>query len=387
MTNSKIALTRIPVGVWAMPVAFVTLLLAAAPALLCAQSSAAGSAQAGVLPEKDAYLREPRPGNTPRMFAPGRISDAMSNRDMAISPSGKELFYTIQSDNGQVSMVLYCHWTGGAWSKPEVAPFSGKYNDLEPAFSYDGNTMFFASNRPVGVPAEAGPIRAEGAGAAAGTTRAETAAGERAVAPAKKDYDIWMVKRRGEKWGQPVRLDTVINTEKDEFYPSVARNGNLYFTRVMEHGKGKEDIAVSEWKDGRYQEAYSLPGGVNTEHYEFNAFVDPDEQFLLFSSFGRKDDIGGGDLYLSYKNAQGEWAEAVHLDSTINSTTLDFSPYVSLDKKYLFFTSSRMKAGPPFAPPLNFERLRGLLDGPGNGLNDIYWVEWPVLLKKYTHDR
>jgi len=343
--------------------AAVALMMAATPVLLHAQSSVAARAQAGMLPEKDAYLREPRPGNTPRMFAPGRISDAMANRDMAISPSGKELFYTIQSDNGQVSMVLYSHWAGGAWSKPEVAPFSGKYNDLEPAFSYDGNTMFFASNRPVGAGMPA-------------------AAGE-----AKKDYDIWMVKRLGEKWGLPVRLDTVINTDKDEFYPSVARNGNLYFTRVMEHGKGKEDIAVSEWKDGRYQEPYSLPGGVNTEHYEFNAFVDPDERFLLFSSFGRKDDIGGGDLYLSYKNAQGEWAEAVHLDSTINSTTLDFSPYVSRDNKYLFFTSSRMKAGPPFAPPLNFERLRGLLDGPGNGLNDIYWVEWPSLLKKYIHDR
>ena len=331
---------------------------------LCVPIAIVHAQTAAGLPEKAAYLGEARPGITPRMFAPGRISDGMSNRDMAISPSGKEVFYTIQGPGGQVSMILCSRWaggavggTGGAWSKPEIVSFSGKYSDLEPALTADGNTMFFASNRPV-----QGEV-------------------------IKKDYDIWMVKREQGNWGRPIRLDTVINTEKDEFYPSVARNGNLYFTRVMEPGKGKEDIAVSEWKDGRYQQPYSLPGGVNTEHFEFNAFVDPDEQFLLFSSFGRKDDIGGGDLYLSYKDARGEWAEAVHFDSTINSNTLDFSPYVSPDRKYLFFTSAKMKAEPPFATPLNFARLRGLLEGPGNGLNDIYWVEWPSLLKKYVHDR
>jgi hypothetical protein len=347
MKKSKIILAvPPPITVFLLITAFLTM---AAPAFV--------DAQPGALSAKDAYLGEARPGNTPVIFAPGRISDGMANRDMAISPSGKEVYYTLQSPGGQISQILYCYWTGRAWSGPEVAPFSGKYSDLEPALSYDGNTLFFASNRPV-------------------------KAGE-----AAKDFDIWMVKRELGQWGQPARLDTVINSEKDEYYPSVARSGNLYFTRAMENGKGKEDIAISEWKDGRYQTAYSVPGGVNTEHFEFNAFVDPDERYLLFSSFGRKEDIGGGDLYLSYKNDQGEWMPAIHLDSTINSTALDFSPYVSPDKKYLFFTSERMKARTPFPQPVNFDRLKGLLTGPGNGLNDIYWIDWPSLLKKYIHDR
>ena len=356
MKKSKIILAALP------PITAFLLMTA----LLVMADPAVVDAQPGALPAKDAYLGEARPGDTPRMFAPGRISDGMANRDMAISPSGKEVFYTLQSPGGQISQILYCHWTGGAWSGPEVAPFSGKYSDLEPAFSYDGNTLFFASNRPA--------HRSDGGASLA-------------AAEPKKDFDIWMVKREKGHWGRPTRLDTVINSEKDEYYPSVARNGNLYFTRVMENGKGKEDIAISEWKDGRYQVAYSVPGGVNTEHFEFNAFVDPDERYLLFSSFGRKEDIGGGDLYLSYKNDQGEWMPAIHLDSTINSTALDFSPYVSPDKKYLFFTSERMKAHTPFAQPVNFAWLKGLLTGPGNGLNDIYWMDWPSLLKKYIHDR
>ncbi len=35
------------------------------------------------------------------------------------------------------------------WSNPETAWFSGRFNDLEPAFSPDGQKLFFTSNRPL----------------------------------------------------------------------------------------------------------------------------------------------------------------------------------------------------------------------------------------------
>jgi len=313
--------------------------------------------QSGHLPDKDRYLGQPRPGELPRLFDAGRVSDGMSNRDMAISPAGDELFYTIQGIRGQVSAILTMHFVSGAWSGPEMAPFAGKYSDLEAAFSSDGQTLYFVSNRP-----------ADPNGAV-------------------KDYDIFTVKKEKGRWGTPVRLDTAVNSAKDEFYPSPARSGNLYFTREMENGKGKEDIVVSEWKNGRYQPPYSLPAAINSDQYEFNAFVDPDEKYLLFTSFGRKDDLGGGDLYLSYKNKEGEWMPAVHLDSTINSKAIDFCPFVSPDGKYFFFTSSRIKDRSPSAPPLDLKTLKQLLEGPGNGMNDLYWTLWEPLLKKYTHDR
>lgn len=233
-----------------------------------------------------------------------------------------------------------------------MAPFAGRYADLEPVFSAGGDTLYFASNRPV---KEGGAL---------------------------KDFDIWMVRREKGGWGSPVRLDTVINTSRDEFYPSIARNGNLYFTRVMENGKGKEDIVVSEWKDGRYQAPYSLPEAINTDKFEFNAFVDPDERFVLFSSFGRADDVGGGDLYCSVRGDHGEWLPAVHLDTTINSKSLDFSPFVTPDGRYLFFTSEAMKRTPPYTTPLTFSALKDLLGNPGNGMNDIYWMEWKPLLDR-----
>ena len=109
---------------------------------------------------------------------------------MKVESSG--LFYTLQSPGGQVSTILYCQWTGTAWSGPEIAPFAGRYSDLEPAFSYDGNTLFFASNRPV-----------KGAEPGSPTVGSTTLGAHAGVA---KDFDIWMVKREQGRWGQPTRL-------------------------------------------------------------------------------------------------------------------------------------------------------------------------------------
>src|SRR5690242_2642463 len=69
-----------------------------------------------------------------RVFGPGIISDGFSNRDMAISPDGRDLFYTLQWSYGLFSVILHSQKANGKWTKPETAWFSGRYNDLEPAF-------------------------------------------------------------------------------------------------------------------------------------------------------------------------------------------------------------------------------------------------------------
>ena len=44
----------------------------------------------------NAYFNQALPGNKMVMFAPNIISDEFGNRDMAISPNGDEIFYTMQ---------------------------------------------------------------------------------------------------------------------------------------------------------------------------------------------------------------------------------------------------------------------------------------------------
>jgi hypothetical protein len=276
----------------------------------------------------------------PQLFLPGIISNGLGNRDIAISPSYNEIYFTLQL--GRVSAILYCKKQGGGWSKPEVAWFSGKFGDLEPAFSSDGNKLFFASNRPL--------------------NEKDTTL---------KDYDIWYVEKKGGKWTGPFNLDSLVNTNKDEYYPSITANGNLYFTR--ENGETKDDLFVSRYSNGKYRQAELLPQEINSTGYDFNAFIDPLEQFIIFSSYGRKDDLGGGDLYIS-KNKNGVWQPAIHLDTPFNSPALDYCPFISFDKQYFFFTSKRSSIKFPFKSPKNLSQLEKLYQSPGNGNDDIYIV-------------
>lgn len=251
------------------------------------------------------------PGNTPQFLGEGILSDGLSNRDFTISPTGDEIFFTLQQPGFVTSTILYMRKQNGKWGKPVTAPFSGKYRDLEAAFSPDGKTVYFSSDRPV---------------------KDKTG---------KPDFDIWKVARLGNgRYGEPENLGPVVNSVKNEFYPSVAKNGNLYFTVLAAYGKGGEDIVMCRYTSTGYTAPESLPEDINTKFDEFNAFVDPNEQYILFTGYGRPDDMGKGDIYLSRKDQTGKWLPAIHLPAPINSNALDYCPYVTPDKKYLIFSSN-----------------------------------------------
>ncbi|HEY2725939.1 MAG TPA: hypothetical protein VGI61_02105 [Parafilimonas sp.] len=118
----------------------------------------------------------------------------------------------------------------------------------------------------------------------------------------------------------------------------------------------------------------------NSTFDEFNAFVDPDETFIIFSSYGRKDELGNGDLNVS-RNIQGVWMNAVHLSTPINSTALDYCPYISPDKKYFFFTSGRHNISIPFPQKQTIQTLHTLLLNSLNGYDNIYWMRADKILE------
>lgn len=304
--------------------------------------------------QKNSWFKEPP--SSAEIVAPGIISTGLNERDLALSPDGTELFYTMQSPRGFFQTILYAKKNKhGKWSKPEVAPFAGTYGDLEPAFSADGKKIFFSSNRPH-----------------TGTTI--------------KDYDIWVVEKKGDSWGEPENLGSPINTSANEFYPSVTKTGNLYFTASYKSSVGGEDIVVARWKDGKYMQPVSLDSAVNSKADEFNAFVSPDEEFIIFSSYGRKDDKGRGDLYMSSKDASGKWQPAKNL-TILNSESIDYCPFVSFDKRTMFFTSERndLKRSYPDRP-IKANDLIKLFNSAKNGGGDIYCISFEKI-KEYVNAR
>jgi hypothetical protein len=117
---------------------------------------------------------------------------------------------------------------------------------------------------------------------------------------------------------------------------------------------------------------------VNSNFFEFNAFVSPDEKFIIFSSQGRKDEKGRGDLYISVKDENNKWKQAKNL-TALNSDRLDYCPFVCYDKKILFFTSESHNLKRSFEKPVTYDELIQAVRQTRNGTGNIYWVDFNVL--------
>jgi len=285
------------------------------------------------------------------LLSEGILSTSLNERDFALSPDGNEIYYTVSIPRSIFQTIVFRkRQKDGRWSAPEVAPFAGHFSDLEPAFTADGSTLYFASNRPL-----------------EGTQ--------------PKDFDIWKVTRTKNGWGTPEHLSNVINTEEDEFYPSITNTGNLYFTAAYKGGPGREDIYIARWRNNQFEKPEPLDSAVNTGYYEFNAFVTPDERYIFFTSYGRKDDSGGGDLYVSTKDSNNKWQQAKNLKS-INSGQLDYCPSVSPDGKIFFFTSERHSLPRSFTDTrATYSVIKSLSDQTRNGTGNIYWINFETLIK------
>jgi len=84
----------------------------------------------------------------------------------------------------------------------------------------------------------------------------------------------------------------------------------------------------------------NLGAVINTDAEEWGPYVDPDEDFLIFTS-NRPGGFGLHDLYISFRNADGSWSEPQNMGNTINSSNDDASPLISPDGNYLFYLTKK----------------------------------------------
>jgi hypothetical protein len=300
------------------------------------------------------YLDPNLPGATPAIFAPGIVSTGMYERDVALTPDGRQLYFTVYLRSFEVGVIVTCRAVDGRWSNPEVAPFSGDPHtiDIEPTIAPDGRRFLFASNRP-----------------RPGKSKDD------------RNMDLWVMERRGEGWGDPANLGAPVDSDEDEYFPSVTRDGTLYFTRSH---KGKDDDAVfrSRLVGGRYTQPEKLPETVNAGKARFNAMVAPDDSFLLLSIVGLPDAIGATDYYVCFHNPDDSWSAPVNLGGAINARgAIGYSASLSPDGRYLFFMSSRPRTDLDRLGRLSYERLRDTFAQPGNGNPDIWWVDASFIAK------
>lgn len=317
-------------------------------------------AETPVQAQKAPYAAQGRV-SPPRIFGEGIISTVDDEQGGTFSPDGTEFYFTkvaAYTTFPRHSIICVARFRDGKWSTPEVVPFSGRYLDLPPRLSPDGNKMYFASSRPL-------------AGAKIPVLR------------------IWSVDRTATGWGEPKALEAPVNAPEDRWNldPSVTGDGTLYFTSDREK-QFNFHIYRSRLVDGKYAAPEKLGPAVNSEFNEAQPYISADEQILVFSSTGlqeppfprRPDEIetGGkfylrGDLYVSV-NRGGEWTPARHLEHEINSFAEESYPSLTPDGKYLFFSSERSPFPVPTQPRLTHEELDRKLRTLWNGKGNIFFI-------------
>jgi len=247
-----------------------------------------------------------RPIREPMRFGDGMINTEADVYGPTFTPDGRTIYYTLRKDRDGHESIVFSRFEDGRWTPPETASFSTHAYDKEPYLSPDGRRMFFASTRP----------QMEG--------------DERTA------FDIWVVDRAGDGWGEPRRLGPAVNGPGYDNYPAVAANGNLYFGSEREAGRGRLDIYVSRFVNGEYQPAENLGAGINTAATDTDPYIAPDESFIIFTST-RDGTRGEGDLYVS-RRENGAWTAPRHLGDVVNGASFDYTPFVSPDGRYLFYS-------------------------------------------------
>ena len=242
------------------------------------------------------YFGQVNPGIIPVRFVPGMIPDGAYA--ITFSPEGTECFF---SKVNSIGVIMTTKETNGSWPNPAYAFFSGTYTDLEAHISPDGNRLFFSSLRPLpGTPSGS--------------------------------LHLYCMEKTSTGWTNPAPMGSPLK-ELEIMYPSVASNGNLYFTDIS--NPDTSVIKVSKFLNGQYQTPESLGDSVNYLNFPAHPFIAPDESYIIFdAAIVMPGHIS--DLFISYKKTNGSWSKAISLGDTINTNGTEMCPFVSRNGMFLF---------------------------------------------------
>ncbi len=210
---------------------------------------------------------------TPEVFSK-KITSAYNDGPMCFDRENNVMFYStnnvkdgkkIKSKKGEVRQkIVMVTKQGEDWSAPVDLPFNNEeYDNVHPALSVDGNTLFFSSNRPNGI----------------------------------GGMDLYLVRKNGDTWGSPVNLGPDVNTEKNDVFPFIHPEGTLYYASEGKGGLGGLDVFLTKPNsEGTFSSPKNIGKPYNSEADDFGFIADLEGKNGYFSS-NRQGGKGEDDIY------------------------------------------------------------------------------------------
>lgn len=261
-------------------------------------------------------------------FDPENMGAAINSEDPEYYPcltaDGRILLYTRllrdpEAFKGKNEDFFVSRYEDGAWqpSRP-LHEINTLFNEGAPSISADGRVLVFTACEIMG---DYGPGR-KGFGSC----------------------DLFIARRVGNRWSQPENLGQPVNSKFWETQPSLSPDGNtLYFVRGRQTRQGiqDQDIYVTRrLADDTWSRPEPLPPAINTQGKEESVMIHPDGETLYFASNGHPG-MGGMDLFVSRKDANGQWQQAENLGYPINTHNDENSLHVGPDGEIALFASDR----------------------------------------------
>lgn len=230
---------------------------------------------------------------------------------------GVLIYTTVRPDNEGCSGDPMCPYEDiyiterledGSWSTPK--PISKRINskdyDASIALSPDGQELFIYKNPP-------------------------------------GNGDIFKCVLKGDEWSAPKSMGWPVNSKYYETTVSVSPDGNrLYFTSDREGGLGDTDIYYSDLgEDGDWSDPVNIGDKINTAGADDSPFIHPDGKTLYFSSKGRKECLGGFDIYKTVMQSDGSWSDPVNIGYPINTPDDDIYFVLSASGKHGYYASAK----------------------------------------------
>ena len=148
--------------------------------------------------------------------------------------------------------------------------------------------------------------------------------------------DIYIANDINGYWDTPRKISPNINIKFHDAAASVSPDGKTLF---LYYEQGSGDIFTSSFDGAGWSKPVPLNKNINTPFWETSASMSADGRRLYFTS-SKPGGLGELDIYVSERDANGDWGKARNLGPTINTPGNEDSPFIHEDGVTLYFSSN-----------------------------------------------